>query len=69
MTFFEPLFNYIGTIGKLLSRYWPLFMEGTRNTLILALFTVVLGSLLGVVLAVMRMGNIPPLRWFANIYI
>lgn len=67
--FFEPLFTFFATMGKLVSRYWPLFMEGTRNTLILALFTVVLGTLLGIVLALMRMGPVPPLRWFANGYI
>ena len=62
MKFFETIF-------KLIDRYGSFFWEGTRNTLILALFTVVLGTLLGVVLAVMRMGNFKPTRWFANAYI
>lgn len=61
--------EFFSNIFKLLSRYYPFFLEGVRNTLILALFTVVLGTVLGILLAVMRMSRVTPLRWFANAYI
>ena len=62
MKFFE-------TIGKILSRYPSFFVEGVGNTLIIAAFSVLLGTILGTLMAVMRMGKIAPLRWIAVGYI
>ena len=39
------------------------------NTLIIAAFSVLLGTILGTLMAVMRMGKIAPLRWIAVGYI
>ena len=55
MKFFE-------TIGKILARYPSFFAEGVGNTLIIAAFSVLLGTILGTLMAVMRMGKIAPLR-------
>ena len=40
-----------------------------RNTLIIAFFTVLLGTILGTVMAMARMSRIKPLKWIATAYI
>lgn len=62
MTFFE-------TMEKIIVRYSSFFAEGIENTLIIAAFSVLLGTLLGTVMATMRMGRILPLKWLAVAYI
>ena len=62
MAFFE-------TMQKIIVRYGSFFTEGIVNTLIIAAFSVLLGTLLGTVMATMRMGRIAPLRWLAVAYI
>ena len=62
MTFFE-------TMEKIKMRYSNFFAEGIENTLIIAAFSVLLGTLLGTVMATMRMGRILPLKWLAVAYI
>lgn len=62
MAFFE-------TMQKIIVRYSSFFTEGIVNTLIIAAFSVFLGTLLGTVMATMRMGRIAPLRWLAVAYI
>lgn len=54
---------------KIIVRYSSFFTEGIVNTLIIAAFSVLLGTLLGTVMATMRMGRIAPLRWLAVAYI
>ena len=62
MAFFE-------TMQKIIVRYSSFFTEGIVNTLIIAAFSVLLGTLLGTVMATMRMGRIAPLRWLGVAYI
>ena len=62
MTFFE-------TMAKLLERYSSFFTEGIVNTLIIAAFAVLLGTVFGTLMATLRMCRIPPLRWLAVAYI
>ena len=62
MTFFE-------TMAKLLERYSSFFTEGIVNTLIIAAFAVLLGTVFGTLMATLRMCRIPPLRWLAEAYI
>ena len=62
MTFFE-------TMAKLLERYSSFFTEGIVNTLIIAAFAVLLGTVFGTLMATLRMCRIPPLRWLAAAYI
>lgn len=45
------------------------FWQGLLGTLWLSALTVVFGTLLGMLIAMMRMGKIHILRWFADIYI
>lgn len=62
MSFFEQIF-------ALLVRYYPYFLDGVKNTLIISALSVVLGLFSGTLMAVMRMGRIKPLKWIAVAYI
>ena len=62
MEFFE-------TIGKIVVRYHSFFEEGVVNTLIIAAFSVLLGTVFGTLMATLRMSRIPPLKWIAVAYI
>lgn len=46
-------------------RYFKLIQQGLLVTVLLALFTVIIGFVLGIVLAIMRMTDIRPLRFLA----
>ena len=61
--------QFLERMGTIFVRYSNFFGEGVRNTLILALFTVLFGTILGTVLAIMRMGSFKPTRWLAICYI
>ena len=52
MTFFE-------TIGKIIERYSSFFAQGVVNTLIIAAFSVLLGTILGTLMATMLMATMP----------
>ena len=56
-------------IWEILVTKFPAFMEGVEITLQLAFFTVLLGSLLGLVVAICRGTRLAPLRWLMNIYV
>ncbi len=62
MGFFEQ-------IAVILQRYYPYFLDGVKNTLIIAAMSVVLGVVFGTLMAIMRMCRIKPLRWLAIAYI
>ncbi|MBQ0037603.1 MAG: amino acid ABC transporter permease [Clostridiales bacterium] len=53
----------------LFSRYNSFFLEGIRNTIIIALFAVLIGTVFGVLMAMMRMSKIWPLKAIATVYI
>ncbi|SCW65159.1 polar amino acid transport system permease protein [Paenibacillus tianmuensis] len=52
-----------------LSKYYMFFIDGAKMTLILTIFTVIFGVLLGMVIALMRMSRIWLLKAFAVSYI
>ena len=56
-------------VGGFLNRYSALFIGGIRNTLILSIISGILSVLVGGGLCFLRMSRLPPLRWFANIWI
>ena len=61
--------QFLATMEKLVLRYYNFFLEGVRNTLIIAFFAVLLGTLLGTLMAMARMSRIKPLKWIATAYI
>lgn len=52
-----------------ISRYYPMYITGTLNTLALAFFTLLLGVVFGVLLALMRLSKNPFLKGIASSYI
>ena len=52
-----------------LPKYWPYFNYGAVVTLIIALCVVVLGSILGVLLAFAQRSRFRPLVWLAKTYV
>ncbi|WJH32598.1 amino acid ABC transporter permease [Paenibacillus sp. CC-CFT747] len=52
-----------------LPEYYDYFLKGAQITIYLSLVTVVLGVLLGILLALMKMSEIKPFRWAATAYI
>lgn len=66
--------DLINNIGKILGRYWNLFLIGTGNTLLLSAITVACGILIGSLLALMRINNwkigkVRPLNLIATVYV
>lgn len=61
---------FIPNIIKILQEYWKIFLlTGLKNTLILTVISVSLGTIFGAILALLRMPKVPPLRWLTSIYI
>ncbi|GAA4878147.1 amino acid ABC transporter permease [Paenibacillus vulneris] len=52
-----------------LPKYYMFFLNGAKVTLLLSLFTVIIGVILGVILALMRLSRIAPLKMIATAYI
>ena len=46
--------GFFGWFEKLLSEYWPLFLSGTKNTLIMALTGTFIGFVIGLCIAIVR---------------
>ena len=54
-------------MGKIFVKYWDLFLiKGLSATLLLSLMTVVLGTIFGALLALVKIGKIKPLKWIVN---
>ena len=51
-----------------LSKYWPMFVRGAGTTLILSFFTVLIGLIIGVFLALLRLGKFKPLSFLSAAY-
>jgi len=69
MEFLDSILYFPDRMWKIFSRYGNFFAEGAQNTLLLAVFTVLFGTVLGTLLAIMRMGKLKPTRWLAMAYI
>lgn len=62
-------FKFFGSMWNIFLKYNIFFTEGIKNTLIIALFSVVLGTLFGTLMAMLRMSKVKPLRYLATAYI
>ena len=57
-------------MGKIFVKYWDLFLiKGLSAPILLSLVTVVLGTVLGSVLALIKIGKIKPLKWIVNAFV
>ena len=56
-------------IWEIATNYYQYFLRGTRTTILISLLTVFCGSILGCLIAFMRLSRFKPLEKFASIYI
>ena len=56
-------------IWEIFTSKFSVFMQGVGTTVELALYTVVLGSVLGLLVAIFRHTPILPIRWLMNAYV
>ena len=61
--------NFFSEMVQLFTRYNSFFYEGIRNTLIISAFSVLIGIVLGTLMAMLRMSKLLPLRLLATAYI
>ena len=54
---------------KFMKQYYPMYIQGAWTTLLLAFFTLIFGTLFGMLLAVLRLSSFKPFKWFASAYI
>ena len=57
------------TIIKMWNRYSYVYIQGLTGTLCLAAITVLCGTVLGTLLAIMRRSRIKPFQWFIQFYV
>jgi His/Glu/Gln/Arg/opine family amino acid ABC transporter permease subunit len=61
------IITMIQDMGKIFVKYWDLFLiKGLSATILLSLMTVVLGTVFGALLALIKIGKIKPLKWIVN---
>lgn len=60
----------IPNIIKIMQQYWKIFLlTGVKNTLILTFISVALGTVLGTIVAMLKMSKFSVLRWLASLYV
>lgn len=52
-----------------LNRYYIYFLQGTKMTILLAIFTVIIGTILGLFLCLMRLSRVKILQFIATAYV
>lgn len=61
------LITLVKDMGKIFLEYWDLFLvKGLSATILLSLMTVVFGTVLGAVFALIKIGKIKALKWIIN---
>ena len=55
--------------GNFFTKYGNFFLKGIQNTILISIVGVVLGAILGSVLALFKLSKVKPLRWLASAYI
>jgi len=56
-------------IFKILEKYYPAYLSGLWGTLWISAVTVICGAVLGMLIALMRMGKVKVLNWIADAYV
>ena len=64
MSFVDTFLNW-----DVIVRIWPMLVKGIGNTVALALTTIILGGIAGVLICLVRLYGPKPARWFAVAYI
>ena len=61
--------EFFGVMLQVWTQYNKMFLKGLRMTLLMGLFTVIISTVTGSLVALMRKSRIAPLRWFAIAYV
>jgi len=65
-----PAIRYTAPMNfSFLGKYWPYYLIGAKNTVLLALFAVAFGVMIGMLLAIARIGKNRPLAFAATAYV
>ncbi len=56
-------------IVEIFANYYQYFLRGTQTTVVVSIITVFFGTVLGCIIALMRISNVKPLTAFAKLYI
>ena len=59
----------MNALPSIFAKYYPYFLRGTRTTIVVSLVTVCFGTLIGCLIALLRLSNCKPLSGFAKLYI
>ena len=65
----NEVFEFFSNIINIVVEYWPYFLRGTRNTVVLSFLAVIGGCILGMGLTMLRMSKVTILKKFACGYI
>ena len=61
---------FIPHMADIWREYWQVFLfQGLKNTLLLTVISVALGTVLGTLVAMAKMSKFAPLRWLISVYI
>ena len=52
-----------------LEKYWPVYLTGLQTTLLLSVIVVIIGTILGTLLVIIRRSPIKPIKWLGNGYV
>lgn len=55
--------------GNFFTKYGSFFIKGIKDTILISSIGVILGSILGALIALMKLSKFKPLSWLASIYI
>ena len=56
-------------IVEIFTNYWQYFLRGAQTTIVVSLITVMMGTILGCLIALLRLSKFKPFAWFAKLYI
>ncbi|MBP5749167.1 MAG: amino acid ABC transporter permease [Firmicutes bacterium] len=59
----------MSTIADIFANYYQYFLRGTRTTIVVSLVTVCFGTVIGCLIALLRLSKFKPLSGFAKLYI
>ena len=59
----------MSTIGTIFANYYQYFLRGTRTTIVVSLVTVCFGTVIGCLIALLRLSKYKPLSAFAKLYV
>ena len=59
----------MSTIADIFANYYQYFLRGTRTTIVVSLVTVCFGTVIGCLIALLRLSKYKPLSGFAKLYI